>query len=244
MNRVPRIFLDAPLEAGGSACLEGPAHHHLAHVLRLRTGAQVCLFNGDGRNYPGCVHTISRHRTEVALEEATPGPPPSRLITSLAIGISRPRHFDLAIQKATELGVARIRPLSTARSPGHEATGTAKQRAHWRAVVVSACEQCGRAELPAIEPPLTPAELCAEPLPENHLGLVLAPGGGALDAALEAPEQVEMVVGPEGGLSDPELARLEEHGYRATSCGPRILRTETAPTAMLAIVQYLWGDWR
>lgn len=244
MNRVPRIYIDADLSVGREACLAGTAHHHVAHVLRLREGARLCLFNGDGQDYHGTLQGVTRHEARVVLEEKQPGIAPSRLPTTLALGISRARHFDLALQKATELGVTRIRPLVAARSPGQEARGTPKQQAHWRAVITSACEQCGRAELPRLDAPEPVGAAAGEALPADHLGLLLSPAGAALDTAAGTPADVTLCVGPEGGFDAGEEAQLLAAGYRATSCGPRILRTETAPLAVLAVVQFLWGDWR
>lgn len=245
MNRTPRFFHDGELRVGTCITVTGSAHHHLAHVLRLRNGAAICLFNGDGVNYRGQIQKIDRHQTLAELVAASPGPAPSGLHTVLAIGVSKPRLFDLALQKATELGVSEIVPLAAARSPGHEVRGNRKQRAHWQGVIVSACEQCGRAELPVLAGLTDIGNLAREAAYESHLRLLLEPDGEPLSGAVQAREGgVVLSCGPEGGFTDAEKEALVTEKFLPVSCGPRILRTETAPLAMLAIVQYLWGDLR
>ncbi len=224
------------------AVLEGGTHHHLAHVLRLKPGAPVCLFDGGGQEYEGVLLEIGRHRAVVEIRTARPGAAPSPLQSVLALGISRSKHFDLALQKATELGVSRILPLATARSPGPEARAREKQHAHWRSVIIGACEQCERAELPALSPVTGIAELVADAEYAHYARLLMDPAGTALPAGGAKPAGVVICCGPEGGFTNAEADTLAGGGFQRVGCGPRILRTETAPLVMLSLAQYLWGD--
>ncbi len=244
MSRVPRFYCEEALTVGATVSLLGSAHHHLAHVLRLRTGADVCLFNGDGINYLGHLGTVTRHAAAVELTSSETAPAPSNLPTTLAIGVSKARLFDLALQKATELGVQRIIPFAAARSPGHETRANRKQEEHWRGVLISACEQCGRAEIPVLKAVTDISGLTAAAPEPGELRLLLDPLGEPLSSDAPAPAGALLCCGPEGGLTQTEKDTLKAHGYQAVSCGPRILRTETAPMVMLTLLQYLWGDFR
>lgn len=243
MSRVPRFFIDGTLRAHTETSIAGGAHHHLAHVLRLRSGAKIELFNGDGANYRASVLEISRHATRVRIEARSDGLAPGQPPVTLQIGISKPKLFDLALQKSTELGVAAISPLLCERSPRERTRDREKQAAHWRSVVVSAAEQCGRAELPILAAPVS-ADSLTVANEADALRLLLEPGGDPLPTGGDAPAMVSLAVGPEGGFTDTEKQHFVAQGFQPVSCGPRILRTETAPLAMLAIVQYLWGDFR
>ncbi len=242
MSRVPRIYIPEALSPGQDCSVTGSAHHHLAHVLRLRAGAAVVLFCGDGLEHTGQVTELGRHATGVKLNGHHAGPPPSPLQITLALGISKPRHFDLALQKATELGISGILPLSAKRSPRHDSAASGKQMEHWRSILINACEQCGRSELPELTAPLSPDALSGQVAGTDAVKLLLHPLGTPLSHEQPASSEVVFAVGPEGGFTDTECSALETAGFRATSCGPRILRTETAPLAMLAVVQFLWGD--
>ena len=151
--------------------------------------------------------------------------------------------MDLTVQKAVELGVTHIQPLLTSRGVVRLAGERAERRvAHWRAIAVHACEQCGRNRIPEI-PPIEQLSTWLEAGPSPHAGVVLDPGADtSLDALNLAGAPITLLIGPEGGLTDAELELSVRAGYRAARIGPRTLRTETAAIAAVACVQMLHGD--
>jgi 16S rRNA (uracil1498-N3)-methyltransferase len=241
--RTPRVYVDSPLAAGRTLELPGDAAAHLARVLRLGAGDAVILFNGDGRDYAARLLGAGRQGTRVVVEAAGEPEPAPPLRLHLAIGVSRGERMDFAIQKAVELGVAGVQPLFAERSVVRlDAARGERRAAHWRGVLVAACEQSGRRRLPVLHPPLP---LVAWLSGASGAGLLLDPGADRSLADLPAPgSDLTLLVGPEGGLSPEERARALQAGFAGVRLGPRILRTETAPLAALAAIQALWGDLR
>lgn len=238
--RTPRIFLQSTITPGVDQYIEGQAAHHLIKVLRCRVGDPVILFNGDGKDYAGeilstgkgslVVHLVAVHRVDNE----------SSLSIHLGIPLAKGQRMDYAIQKAVELGVAEITPLTTARTVVKldEKRLQGKQE-HWKQVAISACEQSGRARIPLFHATRTLADWSKS----AETGIVLDPRNARSPAALPRPEgTVHLAAGPEGGLTDEEIAMLETNGFNAIRLGPRILRTETAPLAALSMLQFLWGD--
>jgi len=244
--RLRRLYLAAPLARGARLALEPSAAGHLVRVLRMQAGDPLAVFDGLGREHHATVAQANGKRVEIEVGEALEPVREAPLAITLAQGVARGERMDFAIQKATELGVARIVPLLTQRSVVKlDARQAAARLEHWRGIAIGACEQCGRATLPAIEPPRPLDEhLAAVPrAPGASLRLVLVPGAGAGPAALGRPAgPLELLVGPEGGLEDGETELALRQGYRALSLGPRILRTETAGIAAIAALQALYGD--
>ena len=241
---IPRIFTDQPLTAGTEIALEPGPSHHLLKVLRLKPGAGLCLFNGRGGSFAAVLAGSRGPEARVAVGDFAPADHESPLAIELAIGVSRGERMDWVVQKAVELGVTAIRPLVTERTEvrlGGERRD--KKLGHWRQIAIAACEQCGRNRLPAIHAP----QPLADWLPAAAgLRLVLAPGATTALAGIEAtaPDAVTLLIGPEGGLSAVEIDVAVAAGFRAVTLGPRVLRTETAPLAALAICQARWGDFR
>ena len=225
--------------------LEGTAASHVARVLRLRAGDPVTLFNGDGWDYEGIVRAPRSDRVAVELTDRVEALPESPLRVTLVQAIARGERMDWVMQKATELGVARIVPVATERSIVRLDGDKADRRlAHWRAVTISACEQCGRARLPEVETPL-PFEAWLGRSAGEELRCLLAPAGGPpLASIMAAPAGVQLLVGPEGGLTEAESAAARTAGFSPRSLGPRILRTETAAIVALAVLQSAAGDLR
>ena len=244
--RLIRVHVEEALTAGGRIALRGPAAAHVRRVLRLEAGAAVTLFNGDGADYPARIGAMHRDAVEVEVTGTAPARAESRLAVTLVQGIARAERMDLVMQKATELGVAAIQPVATLRSVVKlDADNRARKMAHWRGIVVAACEQCGRAKLPRLGEPTTLDAWLAKPAAAGTRRLLLAPDAekSLVDAASGAT-QVELLVGPEGGLADTERAAAQSAGYRAGRLGPRILRSETAALAALAVLQSAGGDLR
>ncbi len=241
--RTPRIYSTQPLAAGATVDLDERAARHATQVLRLRPGDPLVLFDGGGRDYPAVLASASRGGAAARLGE--PGPveaePPLR--ARLWLGVSRGERMDFALQKAVELGVAGIVPLLCERTVVKlDAARRAKRLAHWQGVIVGACEQSGRRRLPSLAEPAALAQRLAAP---PRTGILLDPQArlGLPDLPPPAGE-ITLLVGPEGGLAPAERAAARAAGFTGVRLGPRILRTETAPLAALAVVQALWGDLR
>ncbi|MBW3551249.1 MAG: 16S rRNA (uracil(1498)-N(3))-methyltransferase [Proteobacteria bacterium] len=242
--RLTRVHVDAPLQPGCDLALPEAAAAHLGRVLRLGVGDACVLFNGDGRDYAARIVAQGKRELRVAIDSATALASESPLRMTLLQGIARGEKMDLILQKATELGVAEVRPLSSQRSEVKlDAARAEKRLAHWRSVVVSACEQSGRARVPEVLPPRTLVAALAE-LPGGGLRLILDPAGDLTFSTLAlAPDAaVQLAVGPEGGWSPLDREQLQAAGFQGLRLGPRILRTETAGLAAIAALQARFGD--
>lgn len=237
--RLSRFFVTLPLSLGSHSLPEATAHY-ISRVLRLSEGAAVQLFDGSGREFLGHLSQINKKHVQVVLTQELLGVPESPLDIHLGQGLSRGERMDWVIQKATELGVAQITPLFTERSEVRlNPERTEKRLAHWQQIAISACEQCGRSRLPQINAPQPVTQwLSAQ---QAEVRLVLQPATQPLELTT-SPCSLALLVGPEGGLSEMEIAQAQALHFQAWQLGPRILRTETAPVAALAIAQHLWGD--
>ncbi|MFZ5537160.1 MAG: 16S rRNA (uracil(1498)-N(3))-methyltransferase [Pseudomonadota bacterium] len=236
--RIPRVFLDLPLAVGQQLPLPKEARQHLERVLRLKPGHPVIAFNGQGGQF--AAELLGDGGLSVLAFEAVEceSPLPVRVIQ----GLSKGERMDLTLQKATELGATRISPVTTERSVvrlDEERQDRRMQR--WMGILQSACEQCGRNRLPRLDEPSRLGAVLAAPS-ESTARIVLAPEGAASLAELDRPAALEVLIGPEGGLSEAEIAQAIQSGFTPVRLGPRILRTETAGLALLAAAQTLWGD--
>ncbi len=236
---LPRFFVAAPLALGLHDLPEAQAHY-LSRVLRLTAGAAVQLFDGSGQEYRGELTSVTKKAVQVNVQECLDGLPESSLHIHLGQGLSRGERMDWAIQKATELGVAEITPLFTERCEVRLNDERAQKRLeHWQYIAISACEQCGRSKVPVIHPPQTlkawQASVAAD------LKLVLHPVAQPLTEHA-APSTLAFLIGPEGGLTEDEVAQASQSGFQPARLGPRVLRTETAPVVALSVAQQLWGD--
>ena len=241
--RLTRVFVDAALSPGASVTLDGPAAAHLRRVLRLEAGDAVTLFNGDGSDYSATIAALGRGTLEATVGARAAARAESPLAVTLLQGIARTERMDLVVQKATELGVAAILPVAAARSVVKlDARTRERKLEHWRGIAIAACEQCGRARVPAIGVPRPlPEALAAEA--SAGVRLIMAPGAAVtLADAARGATAVELLVGPEGGLEDAETVAAQAAGFRACSLGPRVLRSETAAIAAIAVLQSVAGD--
>jgi 16S rRNA (uracil1498-N3)-methyltransferase len=240
MMRVSRFYIGASLVAGEHQ-LEGDLAHYIGRVIRLTPSAPIQVFDGSGLEWLGEVVAVGKRQVTVRLDTPQPGLPESPLHVHLGQAMSRGDRMDWAIQKAVELGVNQITPLMTERCEvklqGERAD---KRQAHWQQVAISACEQCGRSVIPTVYPPVT-LDLWMTDL-QADLKLVLHHRTEESLASLQHPTSLALLIGPEGGLSDDEITRARTNGFKPARFGPRVLRTETAPVAALALAQYLWGD--
>ena len=239
--RAPRLFVEAALATGAAIELKDEALHYARNVLRLEAGAPLLLFNGEGSEFEAAVTVAGKRSLTLGVGADTGAARDSALPVHLGIGLARGERMDWVVQKCTELGVATITPLLLARCNAKFDQGRGDNRLrHWRQVAISACEQCGRNRLPLIEDPL-PLERWLATRTEAP-GFVLHTADSKPLARADSPAQVRLLVGPEGGLDNNEFAQALAAGFTPWSLGPRVLRTETAPVAALAILQYVWGD--
>ena len=241
-NVTHRIFLPEALAEACTVALRGSAFTHAVRVLRLREGDPLCVFNGDGSEYAARITAATRDQAEILLESRHHPATESPLPTTLLQAVGKGERMDWALQKATELGVTRIRPVTTRRCNVRiDDRRWQKKVNHWRGVIVAACEQSGRVVVPELLPVCDLGAALAEC--DAALRLMLAfdgDGDGALPAA--APDGVALLVGPEGGLDEAEIASARRAGFTGWRLGQRVLRTETAPVAALALLQQRYGD--
>ena len=241
--RLTRVHVPQPLATEAEVALPEAAAGHVARVLRLRPGDRLMLFDGSGADFPAEITEIAGARVRARILERVEGLGESPLAVTLVQAVSRGERMDWTLQKATELGVQRIQPVLAARSVVRldEQQGERRLR-HWQAVVASACEQCGRSVLPRVEAPLELPRYLERPWGDVRR-LVLAPHGAVPIVGLAGGlTGVELLIGPEGGLDEAELAAAVRAGFEAVRLGPRVLRTETAGIAALAVLQALAGD--
>jgi 16S rRNA (uracil1498-N3)-methyltransferase len=242
--RLIRVFVETALAPGARIAASGTAATHMARVLRLVAGNPVTVFNGDGSDYTARIVAIRNSQVELEVLEQSQARPESPLALTLVQGIARAERMDLIVQKATELGVTSIQPVMTARSVVRlDAKTTERKLAHWRGIVIAACEQCGRARLPAIAEPLPLPEWLARPVPPSVRRLQLAVDAReSLASTAAGASAIELLIGPEGGLEESERSSAGTAGFRGCAIGPRVLRTETAALAALAVLQSAAGD--
>ena len=240
--RQSRIHTSQPLILANSVELAGSAGHYLTRVLRLSKGDPVTLFNGDGNDYSGEISDIQSQRVRVRIMGSMSPGNESPLKITLVQAICRGERMDNALQKATELGVFCIQPLMSHRVGVRlDESRQIKRITHWQKVVISACEQSGRAVVPEVKKPLSISDwisgtfesrrLVLDPFAENKLSGLSVEG-----------DSISILVGPEGGFTDEEIKKVCANGVLAVSLGPRVLRTETAGPAAIAVLQAKTGD--
>lgn len=240
--RVPRIYQQSTLVVGQSVALDDEAAGHVGRVLRMSSGEQVSLFNGDGNDYLAEIISASKKNVEVKVLSCEANDSESPLNLHLGQVISRGDRMDFTIQKSVELGVNTITPLFSERC-GVKLTGERldKKIQQWQKIVISACEQSGRSVVPVIRPAMQLSDWCAEA--SDAVKLNLHPRASHGVNGLTLPNnRVRLVIGPEGGLSAPEIAMTEEHQFTDVLLGPRVLRTETAALTTISALQLKFGD--
>ena len=246
--RTNRVHVPGPLAADAPCRIAGNPAYHVMRVLRLHVGDPLTVFDGTGGEFAATIDELGKDEITVTLARHRPIERESPLSITLVQALARGERMDWVMQKATELGVARIVPLASERSVVRLDAQQAQARLkHWRAIVIAACEQCGRNRLPEVTSPVALAEFLSAEFPGGtppaSLRLILSPGARLRVRDLdEKPGQVIVLVGPEGGLSEAEQQAAERGGFQPLALGPRILRTETAALAMLAALQERLGD--
>ncbi len=234
----PRFFVELPLSPGAQVQLPAPVAHHAFRVLRLAEGAEVTLFNGAGGEYRATLGSPQRGLAQVGQHDDVERESPLDL--TLVQSVVATEKLDLIVEKATELGAARVLLLPAERSVVRLANERlARRLAHLNGVARAACEQCGRNRVPEVLAVRSFAE-AASLAPANATRLVLAPA--AIAQSFTRAGAFVAAVGPEGGFSPAELAAAQAAGFAPTGFGPRVLRTETAGLAVLSALQALHGD--
>jgi 16S rRNA (uracil1498-N3)-methyltransferase len=239
----PRLYLPVSLRAGDEFDLSTEQSHYVARVLRLRPGDPLQVFDGNGARHAAVIAALQSKQVRLRLGDALVPGAESPLSITLAQCISSAEKMDWTIEKAVELGVAAIQPLISRRSIVRLDAQRAQRRGeHWQRLIVAACMQCGRDRLPALAPTTDLTGWLAPPTP-GVTALVLVPGGAVRLSRIEAPSaHIRLLVGPESGLTDDEIEAARAAGFIEASLGPRVLRTETAGLAALAVLQARAGD--
>ena len=241
-----RSFVELPLQAGDTVALPESNRQHLGRVLRLREGDAVTLFNGDGHDYPARLLGTGPRLSAQILERRDAAAGENRLHITLVQALARGEKMDWILQKATELGVAELLPVSSQRCEVRlDGERAGKRLAHWRQVVISACEQCGRACIPGVAEPRPLLALATAPdTTTQPLRLVLDPEGDVTLADIDVPATtaITVAVGPEGGFDRNETGELQRQGWRRLRLRGRILRTESAGIAIISALLALNGE--
>ncbi len=240
--RSVRLFVDSPLRQGGAVELDDALTNKVSRTLRLKPGARLLLFNGDGLEHDAVLSDVGRHRCTAEVTNSRVRDCESPVRICLAQGLARSDKMDLALQKAVELGVTRFVPIVAQRSVVKLSDSRAQRRQeHWRGIAIAACEQSGRNRVPDIEQPMSIREFLAADRGGAKYVLT-ANGDPAVLSRLPGARAVAVLIGPEGGLTQAEQDTARAAGFKALRLGPRVLRTETAAIAALTLFQYWWGD--
>lgn len=244
---MPVFFIERGVLQGNTVSLSGPLARHLKGSLRVHPGEHVWLAEPGGPRYQVCITAADRDRLTGQVLSTIPSPPPHLPRITVGLALMKGDGMDWAIQKATELGAARLVPLITARTivrPKAPRAGHQTQR--WQSIALEAAQQSMGWEVPAVAEPSSLADWCAESA-STPCRLILweKPGGLSLRDRLRGkprPDSMTLTIGPEGGFEPGEIELAERSGFEAVSLGTRILRSESAVLATLAIVQYEWGN--
>lgn len=241
--RLNRIHCEGPIIEGSELAVPSAGAYHIARVLRMREGAQLSIFDGSGPEFQAEIIRVEGDRVTVRVGAHSTGAAESPLRITLVQGVSRSERMDWTLQKATELGVTAIAPVLTSRSVVRlDDKQAEKKQAHWRGIVIGACEQCGRGKIPVVSTPVPLRHHFAN-VRKDGMRLVLSPvAPGSLAGLSSLPSRVDLLIGPEGGLDDDELVAAQKAGFMPVRLGPRVLRTETAAVVALSVLQALWGD--
>lgn len=239
-----RFYCPDQLTVGKTTALPEFAASHAARVLRMQVGDHAVLFNGDGFDYACELVSVQKSGVTARILSNKPITNESPLDILLLQGISSGDRMDYTIQKAVELGVKGIQPIATERSVVKLNQERSEKRvAHWQQIVISACEQSGRAFVPVVHTPLTLSQWLSQYTQADVCRILLNPVGAKQLTQLPKPtSQIQLLIGAEGGLSAHEIETATAHGFQSILLGPRILRTETAALTAIAGMQVIWGD--
>lgn len=240
--RIPRVFISGDICVDNIYTLENDAAHHLINVLRIKQDQPIVLFNGDGNEYSAIVNEVQKRKLIVNVDAKLALTVESRFPIHLGQGIAKGDRMETVLQKATELGVTEVTPIITERcNVKLSAERWAKKSAQWEKIIIGACEQSGRNVLPILHPPITLSQWCKQSTEQYRI--TFDPHAQQHLQALPVNQHgVRILIGPEGGLSEAETYAAEQTGFNTVKIGPRVLRTETAAIASIAIIQAQYGD--
>jgi 16S rRNA (uracil1498-N3)-methyltransferase len=243
---MPRLFIEPSRLREEILIISGEDHRYLTRVLRLAVGDRVVLFDGHGVEAEGEIIRVGPRALELKRGEPRETVVSTRPELTLVQALTKGDKLDLVVQKATELGVNRIIPVTSARSvPRLEAMRALGRRARWQKIARDAARQSGRTDVPEIEP-VTSLETALRAAPSTAFKVMLWEGArahGLRDVIpKQRPSQMVIVTGPEGGFAADEVEAARAAGFEVCGLGPRILRTETAALVTLAIVGFALGD--
>lgn len=236
--RVPRIYQESSFEVGETLPLDERACKHLVQVLRLEKDREIILFNGKGGEYRARLSHVSKREAIVEILEFINIEREASFSIHLAQCVSKGDRFEFALQKAVELGVTSITPIFSKRSQlklNHERKD--KKFSHWHKIMLSACEQSGRTALVTMNEPVNLADFIADK--QTGSKIILHPEAETSFSSITASGNYTLLIGPEGGFEDEEITLSEKYGYQALKLGKQILRTETAPIAAIAALNFL-----
>lgn len=240
-TRRPRIYHPHDLMINTTIYLESEAAQHITHVLRMKINEELILFNNQEGEYLGTIKNIAK-KTEIQIIQYFDRNLESPLIIHLGQSLARGDRMDFIIQKATELGVNHITPLITARSMVKlDKKQLNKKIQHWTNIAISAAQQCGRTHLPIINLPLPFQKFVTVPFEGNNI-LFDPESNTSIKSILPNPKSIRVLIGPESGFNDSEIALAKNNQFKTYTLGPRILRTETASITALCALQLLYGD--
>ena len=234
---MPRFYIEADLAVNTQIELTETVFHHWCKVLRAQVGDQATLFNGQGGEYQVELTEVAKKSATVQVLTFNPANRTPAIRTLLGQVMSKGDRMDYAIQKAVELGVSEIQLLTSERCEMRlKYDRDQKKLDHWQGIAIAACEQCGMNIVPKILAPLSLEKWLASELPTTKL--VLAPNKDETDPLTQASQNIALLIGPEGGLSEAEIQAANEVGFMNWCIGERVLRTETAPVVALSILNY------
>ncbi|NTS78600.1 16S rRNA (uracil(1498)-N(3))-methyltransferase [Catenovulum sp. SM1970] len=240
--RIPRIYHSHPLSLAQSIELEPDAANHVGRVLRLQINDEIRLFNGDGFDYYAELIDVSKKKVLAEVIRSEQRNNESPLQFHLGQVISRGDRMDFTLQKSVELGVTEITPLFSERCGVKlNAERLNKKIEQWQKIVISACEQSGRAFVPKINPAQYLQEWFSQDFEGTRLNLHPLAEQSMQDVKIKQ-QAVQLLIGPEGGLTDEEINQSHDYGFEDVLMGPRVLRTETAALAAISMLQCLHGD--
>lgn len=239
--RIPRIFHSSQLNINQQLALDEEAANHVGRVLRMQNGQEIILFDGSGAQFPARILTSSKKSVEVEILEKIEKNIESPLDLHLGQVISRGDKMEYTIQKSVELGVNSITPLISDRCGVKlNAERFDKKLQQWQKIAIAACEQSGRNIIPKIHPVISLAEWIKEEF--DGLKLNLHPRAEQSINTLAPSKNIRLLIGPEGGLTEQEIAKTHELGFSEILLGPRVLRTETAALTAITALQVRFGD--
>ena len=240
--RIPRLYIDLPLSTDELVLLPKEKAHYISHVLRMKTGAAIKLFNNTGYEFDAVIVALSKKNAELEIKEKYQCNNESHLQVTLCLAVSRGQHMDYSIQKAVELGVNTIIPVvSEFSNVKLQADRLQNKMTHWLNIIISAAEQCGRSRLPELVRPVSFSDCLLSNIPQPLL--ILQPESKqTMQSVRPKNNKLSMLIGPEGGFSESEIKEACNNSAISINMGPRVLRAETAVVTALSNAQQLWGD--